>query len=150
MEQVEGIDHPSYPRSLYVCRLKKGLYGMHQINCQYWQQFSAVLKELGFVQSAYDPCLFMGPKKGDNSKPHRAGLRYMPIQVDDIACLRENTQLAKANWEKFLDRLSTRFPIGDRGPLNWYCQQRISFRPDGTISHSHTRHIKAFCKNIIC
>ena len=64
--------------------------------------------------------------------------------MDDIACLRENTQLAKANWEKFLDRLSARFPIGDRGPLNWYCQQGISFRPDGTISQSHTRHIKAF------
>ena len=141
MYQVEGIDHPVYPRDEYVCLLIVGLHGLHQINCYYWRQFSDYLITEGFQQSAYDPCMFIGPKDPDHQL---AGLQYMPVQVDDLACFRANTAKAKSNWIAFLSRLGRRFTVGDYGPLSWHCQQKVVFKDDGSIQLSHARHVKAF------
>ena len=83
MYQVEGIDHPDYPRDEYVCMLIMGLYGLHQINCYYWRQFADYLIAEGFQQSAYDPCMFIGDNCTASTTPsHNAG--YVTLQHYDV------------------------------------------------------------------
>ena len=117
---------------------------MHQSNNYYWKQFSAFLVQDGFTPSSYGPCMFIGPLNNTDQNHQLAGIEYMPVQVDDIACFHEDSPKAEANWLSFLDRLSKYFAIGEHGHLRWHCQQKITFHEDGTISASHARHVKAF------
>ena len=48
MEQVDGFEHPDYPRSEYVCKLVKTLYGMKQSNRLWWRRLVKFMIKYGF------------------------------------------------------------------------------------------------------
>ena len=43
-------------------KLKKALYGLHQIPRAFWQYVTKKLEQSGLNQSKFDPCIFVGDK----------------------------------------------------------------------------------------
>ena len=57
MEQPEGFVDSKHPD--YVCKLVKALYGLKQAPRQWYAKIDALLKQLGFVNSTSENCLYI-------------------------------------------------------------------------------------------
>ena len=78
MEQPQDFVDPNFPD--YVCKLVKALYGLKQAPRQWYAKIDALLKQLGFLNSASDNCLYIR-----RSNKH---FTVITLYVDDllIAC----------------------------------------------------------------
>lgn len=88
MEQAEGYEIGS--DMVYI--LDKTLYGLPQSGRAWFETFSAKLKEMGYVQSKSDKCLFM--------KTTSTGKIYVVIYVDDGLFAGKNKKELLAEIEK--------------------------------------------------
>lgn len=122
MEQIQGFDDPNYPRAEYVLQLVKTIYGMKQANQLWWKNFSGWMVDYGFRPSEYDPCLFYG----NTGKKKLAGIRFVPVIVDDISAYLDNDRRALRNYKKFIKALNETFVTKDKGPVEFYLQQNVT------------------------
>ena len=84
------IPHPGLitERKNQVCKLTKSLYGLKQVNKQWFAKLSSFLNNFGFSQSKSNYSLFT--RKSENS------LTVLLIYVDDIIFCR---RFLTRNWE---------------------------------------------------
>lgn len=111
-----------------VCRLNKAIYGLKQASRQ-WNKKLA-LKEIGFGQSALDPCVYFRI-----NGQHRT---YIAVYVDDFLVF-SNDQLLR----RFLkEELFRRFRMKDLGDANFCMGLHITRdRANGIIYLDQRRHI---------
>ena len=74
VEQPPGFEVQD--RDTYVCRLKKGLYGLRQAPRAWYKRIDSYLMKLGFTRSNDDPNLYF---KVDKEKP-----LILVLCVDDL------------------------------------------------------------------
>ena len=90
-----------------VCKLKKSIYGLKQSPRCWNTALDEQLKEMGFVQSTSDPCIY-ADEGGDSF--------FIGVYVDDIV-------LAGSNLERIRnvkEILSQKFDIKDMGKLHYF------------------------------
>ena len=113
-------------------RLLKGVPGIPQGSRLFYNTFQAELKEMGYLPSKADQCLFLNP--------HAAEPSAVLIWVDDFIFMCDKT----TTWEVFLRRLRQRFTIPNVGPLTCFLGMEIVYKPEQSmmfVSQSNTVEI---------
>ena len=90
-----------------VCKLRRTLYGLKQAGREWGMLFSAFLVSWGFVRSTIDTCLFTYTKGSH--------ILWILVYVDDCLILENDSALRS----RFVADLGKRFPVDDRGELEW-------------------------------
>ena len=113
-----------------VVRLNKTLYGLKQAGREFNILLVEFLAKLGFVRSNIDTCLFIR----SNDEP-----MYLAVWVDDIVIAAKS----HAAHRHFVKQLEERFPIEDKGPLQWILGMQVTHkRQDREISLSQGLYIQ--------
>ena len=87
MSIPEGMDTPEFPRSQYIWRLRKGLYGSKQ-GARLWQKrMETFLYDHGWVQAISDDCLYIF-NEGDE-------VAYLAVYVDDLNLVCNSDRIRK-------------------------------------------------------
>ncbi|KAG7594381.1 Retrotransposon Copia-like N-terminal [Arabidopsis thaliana x Arabidopsis arenosa] len=110
-----------------VCRLVKSLYGLKQASRQWFHKFSGVLLQNGFIQSFFDPKMFVRV----TSDCFLALLVY----VDDIMLV-SNKDSAILDIKQLL---ATEFKIKDLGQLRYFLGLEVARSKEG-ISVSQRKY----------
>lgn len=84
----------------FVCKLRKGMYGLKDSPWRWHKELKQKLIEMGFVQSLYDPCLFM-------LQTEDGCIVFIGIYVDDGLCVGNNSELL----DEILDCLAESFKM---------------------------------------
>ena len=90
-----------------VCKLKRSIYGLKQAGKEWSTLFADFIVSWGFVRSTIDVCLF--------TYSSGSGLLWILVYVDD-ALIVDNDAALRA---RFVADLARRFPVDDRGELEW-------------------------------
>lgn len=104
MEKFEGMDIPDGS----CLKLKKCLYGLKQSAAKWNEKLVGVLKDLGFVQSQYDHCLWLLQRKDK--------WVALCVFVDDMAGFTNDNNIR----DEILKELNAKFKTEDRGDLKWF------------------------------
>ena len=114
-----------------ACKLNRTLYGLKQAGREWGILFSAFLVSWGFARSTIDTCLFIYAKDGL--------ILWMLVYVDDCLIVDNDGSLRS----RFVTDLGKRFPVDDRGNLEWLLGVAITReRTDGSLSLSQELYIK--------
>jgi hypothetical protein len=115
MTQSPRFIDPQFPH--YICKLHKALYGLKQAPRAWYSRLSDHLLKLGFVNSRFDPSLFIRhtPQKTTN----------VLIYVDDILL----TSSLPQGTTSLLHSLHTEFVIKDLGPLHFFFGMEATTTP---------------------
>jgi hypothetical protein len=92
----------------HCVRLKKALYGLVQAARQWWKKFKDVMKDLNYIPSQIDPCLFIKDKP-NNKKA------FVIIYVDDGGIFGTDDDIKNT-----ISALSETFKVKDLGPLKHF------------------------------
>ena len=110
--------------------LLKSIYGLKQSSRVWNELFTDEIKNLGFIQSAADPCVFI--KYNNNEHP----IAFIGIFVDDCVVVGGDKEISDIRTA-----LMKLFKMHDLGPLNFALG--IKFEQDGsTIKMSQTLYIE--------
>ena len=109
MELPEGV----MGRRGHIVQLLKGLYGLKQASRQWYKALHKALREIGFVKSDADPCIYV-LKKGDKTV-------MLGVYVDDFVIADNDVNLR----EEVKKQLSNKFKLKDLGDLKWCLGLRI-------------------------
>jgi hypothetical protein len=105
MRQLRGFEEKG--KEEWVCRLKKGLYGLKQAARQWYLKLHAVLTEIGFVRSEADQGLYTIRWGGE--------VLHLAVYVDDFGLF--------ANGRRILlevkSRLASAFTVKDLGEMRF-------------------------------
>lgn len=115
-----------------VCLIKKGLYGLRQAGCIWNKKIDGVVKQMGFRQSAHDPCLYVRSGSQGNT--------YLVIYVDDIviACHSEE------EYEDLMRDLNKHFTVSSFGNIRHFLG--IQGQRDGKV---FTLNQKAYIEKVL-
>jgi len=111
MQQPEGFVKKGEEH--LVCKLRKSIYGLKQAPRCWNMVLDAYLKDLKFVQSASDPCIYVSSENETF---------YLGVYVDDIVLAGES----ETSIQRIKDALSRRFDIKDMGSLRYFLGMTIS------------------------
>ena len=95
-----------------VCKLKRSIYGLKQSPRCWNSTLNCHLKEMGFVQSTADPCLYTSSKKE---------MFHIAVYVDDIV-------LACKSIERIAEvkkALAKQFEVKDLGELHYFLGMKV-------------------------
>jgi hypothetical protein len=132
MEQAPGfeIKNPNSKGRRWVCRLKKGLYGLKQSGRLWYQKLASELEALGFAQIKSDPAIYIWEKDGIRL--------IVPVFVDDITITSKSEE--KIQWLK--DSLAKVFKIKDLGPTTYLLGIKVDYdRENRVMRLSQTQYI---------
>ena len=101
---VPAINEQNEP---LVCQLNRTLYGLKQAGREWGTLFASFLVSWGFVRSSIDTCMFTYAKSDL--------LLWILVYVDDCIIVDNDAALRS----RFIADLSKRFPVDDRGELEW-------------------------------
>ena len=102
-----------------VCHLVKGLYGLKQAGCGWYQEMSQVLiKDLGFTHSAVDHSVFFQHSPDKHT--------IITVAMDNMAV----TSKQAVDITRFKADIQRYWEITNNGPIHWF----LGFQ----ISHNHT------------
>ena len=90
------------------CKLRRALYGCKQSGKLWADEFAKFLVDYGFTRSTIDTCLF-------TLRSSDGFIILCAIYVDDAAIAHNSGK----TYQAFLKSLSKRFPVDDRGTLQW-------------------------------
>lgn len=110
-----------------VCRLIKSLYGLKQASRQWFHKFSSVLLQHGFLQSLFDPTLFV--------RLDSEGFLALLVYVDDIMLI-SNKDSAVLSIKQLLAK---EFKIKDLGQLRYFLGLEVA-RAQAGISVSQRKY----------
>ena len=117
MKPPQGVLKPGEEGK--VCRLVKGLYGLKQAGCGWYQEMSQVLvKDLGFTCSAVDHLVFFQ----HFSNKHM----IITVATNNMAVTSKRAE----DITRFKADIQHYWEITDNGPIRWF----LGFQ----ISHDHT------------
>ena len=94
-----------------VCKLKRSLYGLKQSPRCWNSTLDEYLRQLKFVRSANDPCVYVAPD----------GEMIIGVYVDDIIVAGKTEKRV----EEFKRALSERFDVKDLGRLHFFLGMKI-------------------------
>ena len=125
---VPAFDEKGRP---LVCKLNRTLYGLKQAGREWGMLFSAFLVTWGFVRSTIDTCLFTYAKD--------KLILWVLVYVDDCIIVDNDMSLRS----RFVTDLGKRFPVDDRGELEWLLGVAVTRERDHNIlSLSQESYIK--------
>ncbi|KAK2578606.1 hypothetical protein KPH14_001023 [Odynerus spinipes] len=116
-----------------VCLLNKALYGLRQAGRRWHETLGTKFKELGFVPSAADPCVFYSGEGED--------IVMAAVYVDDILVASRNEKAI----EDLMTHLSKSFEIRNLGEVK-YCLGIEFSRLNGEIVMNQ----KGYINDILC
>ena len=121
---------PGYQQSTnLVWKLKKSLYGLKQSGRNWHSLLHQYLKEMNFIQSNADPCVFIQKVAG--------GTTILSVWVDDIIIASSSKEL----MDNAKNKLRDRFNMKDLGEISSFLG--IDFqRTNQTITMSQSRFLK--------
>lgn len=99
----------------WVCRLKKGLYGLKQSGRLWYYKLCTVLEGMGFTQIQSDPSIYVWMKNGVRV--------ILPVFVDDITIT--SPDQSKIKWVK--ESLAKIFKLTDLGPISYLLGIKIDY-----------------------
>lgn len=79
-------------RSEYVCKLKKGIYGMKQAARCWNTSVDTFLTSNGYKISGSDPCIYT---KSVKCKDGKINFVILALYVDDMLCFSNNIEMLK-------------------------------------------------------
>ena len=112
-----------------VCRLNKAIYGLKQSGRMWNIELNNFLKSHGFIQSVYDPCLYIYRVN--------SGVAFLLIWVDDIVVAADSDILLK----KIKSWLKIRFKMKDLGVINRFLGIKFTVE-NGTITMDQTKYLE--------
>ena len=95
-----------------VCKLKKSIYGLKQSPRCWNTALDKQLKEMGFIQSTSDPCIYFDAG-GD--------IFFIGVYVDNIVLAGQNSERIR----KVKESLSQKFDIKDMGKLHYFLGMQV-------------------------
>ena len=113
----------------FVCKLKRSLYGLRQSGANWYSMVMNTLKEFGYQQSEYDPCLFRLKRSGGSEAT-------ITVYVDDFIVVGDGSTI-----EQIEKKLSERFTI-KATDLNVYLSQLVE-KQRGTYVVTQSAYITA-------
>ena len=118
-----------------VSKLNKSLYGLKQAFRQWFEKFSTIIQQMGFIQSKYDYSLFT----------HTQGSSFIVLLVymDDIL-LTGNNPVCVNSLKKLLD---DKFGLKDLGSLRYFLGLEVA-RIDEGISLNQRKYALEIFKDI--
>ncbi len=94
-----------------IVKLTKSIYGLRQSPRCWNTKFVTAMKEMGYVQSKADPCVFIKEEKnGERS--------VITVFVDDLI-------IASRNYKEVKEVLMKKFKMRDLGELKWILGMRV-------------------------
>ena len=118
MKQPEGFVEKG--KEHLVCKLKQSLYGLKQSPRCWNTTLDTHLKDMGFIQSPHDPCIYTATK-GESC--------LIGVYVDDFVVAAETSR----RIDQVKQSLSKRFDVKDLGDLNYFLGvQVVQDREKGT------------------
>jgi hypothetical protein len=90
MTQPQGFEVPGPDGEKWVCRLKKGLYGLKQSGRLWYYKLATELEHLGFSQIKSDPSIYIWEKDGTTIT--------ISVFVNDITIVSQSQE--KIKWLK--------------------------------------------------
>jgi hypothetical protein len=114
----EGIDLKQINKQEYCLELKKAIYGLVQAARQWWKKFKQVIQQIGYKQSAADPCLFI---KQGNKKA------FIIIYVDDGGIFSSEDDI-----QEVLKELGKTFKVKYLGKLENFIGCKLIENPEKT------------------
>lgn len=114
-----------------VCKLNKSLYGLKQASRCWYELFDKTMKEINFINSAVDKCLYI-LNKGDMSQNI-----YVVLYVYDI-CIATEKYKTLCNFKQYL---SNKFKMVDLGEISLFLGINIT-RTSNSIALDQTKYLK--------
>ena len=102
---AEGSEH-------LVCRLKRSIYGLKQSSRCWNSTIDGYLKQLGFLQSNSDPCVYIAAV---------GEMAVVGVYVDDIVVAYKS----EARLKKFKQGLCRKFDVKDLGKLHHFLGMKV-------------------------
>ena len=129
---VPAFDRQGRP---LVCKLNRSLYGCKQSGRLWSETFKEFLVDWGFKQSSIDVCFYTYTE----TCTHGTHLIWACVYVDNV-CLVDNHDPLR---ERFMTAVSKRFPVDDRGVLEWMLGVAVSRdRAARTLTLSQELYVK--------
>ncbi|CAB4008956.1 Hypothetical predicted protein, partial [Paramuricea clavata] len=116
MKQPEGFIEKG--KEQLVCRLRRSIYDLKQSPCCWNSVLDRKLKNMGFVQTTDDPCIYIKEEGGE--------IFIIAMYVDDILLAGKNGQ--KINEVK--QALAEQFQMKDMGQLHYFLGVKVIQKPD--------------------
>ena len=114
-----------------VCKLEKGAYGLVDAPYLWFLAISEELQKLGFVQSPFDPCLYVLHRNGNLEG-------ILGLHVDDGICG------GSKFFQEKIDQLEAKYPFGSKKIHNFtFTGIEMQQLPNYSIHMSQTKYIKA-------
>ena len=93
-----------------VWKLKKALYGLKQARLEWYHTLQAYIKSIGYVQSGYDPCLYIQDAED-----------FITVYIDDLLLFASSQRLVRSKKE-----LNWKFKMHDLGEVRWFLAMEIT------------------------
>lgn len=130
-EEVFMCQPPGFEENLgshTVCKLNKSLYGLKQSPRAWFDRFSKVIKEFGYVQGQADHTLFV--KHAENEK-----ITILIVYVDDIIVTGNDNK----EVERVKQMMAKEFEVKDLGALRYFLGMEVARSKKG-ISVSQRKY----------
>lgn len=130
MQQPEGFSENGSNGETWVCKLKKGLYGLKQAGRMWYQKLGETLEKLGFKQMNADPSIYVWIKNDV--------CIILPVFVDDITITSKSDE--SIAWIK--KELSKYFKMRDLGPTTFLLGIKVEYnRKERALELSQKQYI---------
>ncbi|KAG8959896.1 hypothetical protein FRC05_007218 [Tulasnella sp. 425] len=130
MNQPEGFTKKGPNNERWVCKLKKGLYGLKQAGRLWYQKLGETLEQIGFKQINADPSVYVWMLKDVRV--------ILPVFVDDVTITSKSTE--KTNWVK--EELAKHFKVRDLGPTSYLLGIKVEYdKSQHRLQLSQTQYI---------
>ncbi len=115
----------------WVCKLDKGLYGLHQSGRIWYETLKRVLLKMGLKPCKSEPCVFYSPK----------GNLIITTYVDDLLCYGTRRAIDKAKR-----KLSKAFEVRDLGKVSLVQSIRVQRSETGSVMIDQKPYIEEILK----
>ena len=134
MEQPRGFVDAS--KADYVCKLKKGLYGLKQAARCWNNTLTQYLISEGYIKSTADECIYF--KVNDDGS-----FVLFPLYVDDLFPISNNTQFLIEEKRK----IKAKFQMVDNGDIHYVLGMQISRnRANTVLTIGHPNYLLSILK----
>ena len=137
MRQPEGFEIRGNEH--LVCKLKKSINGLKQSPRCWNVVLDTQLKDMGFVQSVNDPCIYYKNSGGE--------MFYIEVYVDYIILAGKTT----SELEKVKTELGKKFDVKDLGELSYFLGIKVEQRDNNSIwigQPAYISNLLSACKTV--
>ena len=126
MKIPEGFKLPdannTKPRSMYLIKLQRSLYGLKQSGRMWYNRLSEYLLKEGYVNNPICPCIFI--------KKSETGFAIIAVYVDDLNLVGTPEELTRTT-----NYLKKEFEMKDLGKTKFCLSLQIEYFPNEVLLH---------------